>query len=200
MRGGKKNLRRRDLVFYLPVAVAGGFFLWFGVRVYNLGLRERPRPGEPVWREGPRVAVVRRGELGLWEARPFEYPLAQGPLRAFLLRLPAPAPGGLSLGEEHYIALSRICTHQFCTLNYVPDPEAGSLLYNFRHKRPFLGCPCHFGAFDPLLGGKAVYGPPRHPLPRLRLEVEGETLLATGHEVPLRPLEGGRAPCGRSEA
>ncbi|MER3451738.1 MAG: cytochrome C biogenesis protein CcsB, partial [Thermus sp.] len=53
----------------------------------------------------------------------------------------------------------------------------------------FLGCPCHFGAFDPLKAGEAVYGPPRHPLPRLRLEVVGKEVYATGHEVPLRPLE-----------
>ncbi|WP_117237407.1 Rieske 2Fe-2S domain-containing protein [Thermus sediminis] len=184
-------MKRRDLFFYLPVAVAGGFFVWFGARVYNLRFRSRPQAGEPTWREGPRVLVGRKGELGVWGVRSFEYPLPTGPLRAFLLRLPEPAPGGLSLEEEHYIALSRICTHQACVLHYVPDPEAGSLLYNFRHKRPFLGCPCHFGAFDPLLGGKAVYGPPRHPLPRLRLEAEGEDLYATGHEVPLRPMEGG---------
>jgi Rieske Fe-S protein len=134
--------------------------------------------------------VARRGELGVWEVRFFDYPLPLGPLRALLLRLPEPAPGGLSLGEEHYIALSRICTHQACTLNYVPDPEAASILYNFRSERPFLGCPCHFGAFDPQLGGKAIYGPPRYPLPRIRLEAEGEEILATGHEVPLRPMEG----------
>jgi len=184
-------MKRRDLVFYLPVAVAGGFFAWFGVRTYNLRFRPRPEAGTPTWKAGPRVAVARLGELGVWQARPFLYPLPLGELKAFLLRLPEPAPGGLSVGEEHYLALSRICTHQGCTVNFGPDPEAASLLYNFRYERPFLGCPCHFGAFDPLLGGKAVYGPPRFPLPRLRLEAEGETLYATGHEVPLRPMEGG---------
>lgn len=183
-------MRRRDLVFYIPVAVAGGFFLWLGVRTYNLRFRPRPGVGEPTWKEGPKVAVARRGELSVWQAKPFEYPLPLGPLKAFLLRLPEPVLGGLSLGEEHYLALSRICTHQGCTVNYVPDPEAASILYNVRLERPFLGCPCHFGAFDPLLGGKAVYGPPRYPLPRLRLEAEGDTLYATGHEVPLRPMEG----------
>ncbi|WP_243027581.1 Rieske 2Fe-2S domain-containing protein [Thermus albus] len=183
-------MKRRDLIFYVPVAVAGGFFLWLGVRTYNLRFRARPGVGEPVWKEGPRVAVARRGELRVWQAKAFEYPLPLGPLKAFLLRLPEPVLGGLSLEGEHYLALSRICTHQGCTVNYVPDPEAASILYNFRYERPFLGCPCHFGAFDPLLGGKAVYGPPRYPLPRLRLEAQGDTLYATGHEVPLRPMEG----------
>lgn len=183
-------MKRRDLIFYIPVAGALGFFAWFGVRTYNLRFRPRPGVGEPVWKEGPRVAVARRGEIGVWQVKAFEYPLPLGPLKAFLLRLPEPVLGGLSLEGEHYLALSRICTHQGCTVNYVPDPEAASILYNFRYERPFLGCPCHFGAFDPLLGGKAVYGPPRYPLPRLRLKAQGDTLYATGHEVPLRPMEG----------
>ncbi len=153
-------MKRRDLVFYLPVAVAGGFFAWFGVRTYNLRFRPRPEVGEPTWREGPRVAVALLGELGVWQVKPFAYPLPLGGLKAYLLRLPEPVPGGLSVGEEHYLALSRICTHQGCTVNFVPDPEAASLLYNFRYERPFLGCPCHFGAFDPLLGGEGRLRPP----------------------------------------
>jgi arsenite oxidase small subunit len=186
-------MKRRDLFFYVPVAVAGGFFAWLGARTYNLRFRPRPEAGAPRWKEGPRVRVARRGELGVCgRCRFFDLPPSSwGP---FAGPPPPPAragPGGLSLGEEHYIALSRICTHQGCTLNYVPDPEAASILYNFRYERPFLGCPCHFGAFDPQLGGKAVYGPPRYPLPRIRLEAEGEEILATGHEVPLRPMEGG---------
>ncbi|MFX9220617.1 hypothetical protein ABTN78_19625, partial [Acinetobacter baumannii] len=66
------------------------------------------------------MAVARRGELAVWQVKPFEYPLPLGPLKAFLLRLPEPVLGGLSLGEEHYLAVSRICTHQGCTVNYVP--------------------------------------------------------------------------------
>ena len=32
-------MKRRDLVFYLPVPVAGGLLAWFGVRNYNLRFR-----------------------------------------------------------------------------------------------------------------------------------------------------------------
>jgi arsenite oxidase small subunit len=93
-------MKRRDLFFYVPVAVAGGFFAWLGVRTYNLRFRPRPEAGEPLWREGPRVRVARRGELALWQARPFTYPLPLGSLKAFLLRLPEPAPGGFPWGRS----------------------------------------------------------------------------------------------------
>ncbi|MER3537471.1 MAG: cytochrome C biogenesis protein CcsB [Thermus sp.] len=183
-------MRRRDLVFLLPVGAALGFFTWFGVRTYNLRFRPRPEPKEPRWKPGPKVLVARLSELPApWSVKPFLYPLPQGPLQSILLRTPLPVQGGVSVNGLHLVAFSRICTHQGCTVNFVPDPEAGSLLYNYRSETPFLGCPCHFGAFDPLKAGEAVYGPPRHPLPRLRLEVVGKEVYATGHEVPLRPLE-----------
>ncbi len=114
----------------------------------------------------------------------FLYPLPLGELKAFLLRLPEPVPGGLSLGEEHYAAFSRICTHQGCTLNYVPDPEAASLLYNFRYERPFLGCPCHFGAFDPLLGGRRSTAPPGFPSPGSASRPRGRPSTPPGTRCP----------------
>lgn len=55
---------------------------------------------------------------------------------------------------------------------------------------PFWAAPATLGPLTPSLGGRRLYGPPRYPLPRLRLEAEGDTLYATGHEVPLRPMEG----------
>ncbi|MGQ9510383.1 MAG: Rieske 2Fe-2S domain-containing protein [Thermaceae bacterium] len=184
-------MRRRDLIFFLPVGAGLGFLGWFGVRVYNLRFRPRPEAGLPEWKEGPRVRVARLSELRApWAVQPFTYPLKQGELKALLLRTPLPVPGGISPGGIHLVAFSRICTHQGCTVNFVPDPEAGAILYNYRSEHPFLGCPCHFGAFDPLKAGQAVYGPPRFPLPRIRLEADGEEIYATGHEVPLRPLEG----------
>jgi cytochrome b6-f complex iron-sulfur subunit len=61
-----------------------------------------------------------------------------------------------------YIALSRICTHLGCLVQY--DRESGRLL-----------CPCHAGLFD--TEGNVLSGPPTKPLSKLPLHVEGEYLL-----------------------
>jgi len=184
------KLSRRDLVWIVPLAATGGFFTWFGLRAWRIQFG-KTSPKEPVWKDGPRVEVASLGDFPkVWSFRYFAYPLAVGELKSILLRVPKPQPGGLSVGEVHLVAYSRICTHQGCTVNFVPDPEAGAIAYNYRSDHPFLGCPCHFGAFDPLKAGAAVFGPPRDPLPRIRLELEGDVIYATGHEVPLRPIEG----------
>jgi len=60
------------------------------------------------------------------------------------------------------LALSRICTHLGCLVQY--DKENKRLL-----------CPCHAGVYD--LEGNIVSGPPPKPLPKLPLRVEGETIV-----------------------
>ena len=184
------RLTRRDLIWIVPLGVTAGFFTWFGLRTWRIQFG-KSAPGEPRWREGPRVEVGRLSEFDRdWAFKYFAYPLAAGELKSVAIRVPAPQPGGLSVGGVHLVAYSRICTHQGCVVNFVPDPEAGAIAYNYRSDHPFLGCPCHFGAFDPLRAGESVFGPPRYPLPRIRLLSEGDAIYATGHEVPLRPLEG----------
>ncbi len=64
--------------------------------------------------------------------------------------------------QTGYIALSRVCTHLGCLVDY--QKEAGILL-----------CPCHGGKFD--LDGNVISGPPPLPLPRLALKVEGNSLV-----------------------
>jgi Rieske Fe-S protein len=44
-----------------------------------------------------------------------------------------------------------------------------------------LHCPCHNGWFD-LATGNVLAGPPTRPLARVRLEVRGGTVYATGIE------------------
>ena len=61
-----------------------------------------------------------------------------------------------------FIALSRVCTHLGCLVEY--DPA---------QKRIF--CPCHGAIFD--LDGNVVSGPPPRPLPRFPLKVEGDSIL-----------------------
>ncbi len=60
------------------------------------------------------------------------------------------------------IALSRVCTHLGCLVQY--DKENKRLL-----------CPCHAGVYD--LEGNIISGPPPRPLPKLPLRVEGETIV-----------------------
>jgi Rieske Fe-S protein len=97
------------------------------------------------------------------------------------LNTPTPVAGAIS-GQTNLIAFSRVCTHQGCHVHLISDPEAGALLYNYRSETPFLGCPCHFGAYDTLQAGRPVFGPPQLPLPRIRLELRGEEIWATGRE------------------
>jgi Rieske Fe-S protein len=53
----------------------------------------------------------------------------------------------------------------------VPEPE----------KKRFL-CPCHNGSFD-LETGRPLAGPPRRPLPRIKLEIINDAIYAAGVEI-----------------
>jgi Rieske Fe-S protein len=66
------------------------------------------------------------------------------------------------------VAYSQECTHLACAV--VPDKQAGRLL-----------CPCHHGYFDSTTG-RPLAGPPRRPLPRITLRVQGDDVYATGIE------------------
>lgn len=68
----------------------------------------------------------------------------------------------ISRQEKGLIALSRVCTHLGCLVEY---DKAGRRLL----------CPCHAGAFD--LEGNVISGPPPKPLSRVPLKVEGENII-----------------------
>jgi cytochrome b6-f complex iron-sulfur subunit len=63
--------------------------------------------------------------------------------------------------QSTYIALSRICTHQGCTVNYNSNGK------NFV-------CPCHGGVYN--INGQVVSGPPPSALARYQVTVSGSTL------------------------
>ncbi len=74
--------------------------------------------------------------------------------------------------DEHtLVAYSQKCTHLSCAV--VPQMA-----------RKRLYCPCHEGSFD-VSSGRPVAGPPRRPLPRIRLEVRDGAIFATGVEKSL---------------
>src|SRR6478609_1518126 len=60
-----------------------------------------------------------------------------------------------------YIALSSICTHQGCGVNFNSSSKQFS-------------CPCHGGMFD--ISGKVLQGPPTSPLPKYSVVVDGNNL------------------------
>jgi Rieske Fe-S protein len=109
------------------------------------------RPKEEVL---PKVAVGRITDVPLGEARPFVYPGQDNP--ALLVHLP----------NGEWRAYEGTCTHLSCVVYWDAASER-------------LVCPCHNAAFAAETGALLI-GPPRRPLPRIELSVEGETIYAVG--------------------
>lgn len=112
-------------------------------------------------REAPataRVAVARVDELAVGGAKTFTYP--EGGTPKLLVRT----------AERAFVAYDQQCTHLLCPV--VPAVAEGK-----------LHCPCHNGWFD-LATGRPLAGPPRRALPRVVLEVRGDTVYAIGMEEP----------------
>jgi nitrite reductase/ring-hydroxylating ferredoxin subunit len=75
----------------------------------------------------------------------------------------------IRLGDGRLVAYGQQCSHLSCAV--IPEPERGH-----------LRCPCHNGHFE-INEGRPIAGPPRRPLPRIRLEVRGGVIYATGVEL-----------------
>jgi arsenite oxidase small subunit len=182
---GRRILSRRALLerwWVLPVAGtvgAFGYMGWYGSRV----LLGKQRAGAPEFVAGTPQRVAALSQLGQdWAEVNFTYDKRP----CTVLRIPRTVPGGLSVGQTHYAAYSRICTHLGCTVNLVKDPEVLAFAFNYRpppeEQHPQLGCRCHYSVFDPLQAGEAVFGKANGPLPRVRLERRGDDLYAVGIE------------------
>jgi cytochrome b6-f complex iron-sulfur subunit len=63
------------------------------------------------------------------------------------------------------VAVSRICTHQGCTVN-LPRTQLGN-----------LNCPCHGSAFT--VSGSVVNGPATAPLQSFPARIEGNEVVVT---------------------
>ncbi len=64
--------------------------------------------------------------------------------------------------DKGYIALSRVCTHLGCLVDYQKDKKR-------------LLCPCHGGTYD--LAGNVLGGPPPKPLPQFPVKVERDSII-----------------------
>ena len=80
-------------------------------------------------------------------------------------RVAGPQKGGLSVGDVHLVALSRICTHLGC---FVGSPKDG-----------VLGCGCHGSVFDATTGA-VKQGPANQPLKAFTLEARADGIYLVG--------------------
>jgi Rieske Fe-S protein len=101
--------------------------------------------------------IARVGQVPVGGSLVFSYPREDD--HAILVRL----------AEDRFVAYDQQCTHLLCPV--LAQPERGR-----------LHCPCHNGNFD-LETGRPISGPPERPLPRIRLEVQGGAVYATGVEA-----------------
>lgn len=184
--GAEIDAGRRQLVTWLwrlPVLATlggGAYGAYRGWQVHFV----KPPPGEPAFVAGPAVPVAPLDAFAApWDSHSFHY----RDTPAVALRLPQPVAGGVSSGDLHLGAFSRVCTHLGCLLNYTRNPEAIDVAANHRTDHPALVCGCHLSVFEPLEAGRAVAGPAQRPLPRVALEVRDGTLYAVGMEPPPPP-------------
>ncbi|GAA0324716.1 Rieske (2Fe-2S) protein [Bacillus carboniphilus] len=104
-------------------------------------------------KEYPSKAIVKVSHLPVGESVQFKYPGDHDD--AILIRL----------AENEYRAYQNACTHLRCPVFW--DKNEGDMI-----------CPCHHGKFD-VKTGAAIAGPPRRPLPEIKVKVEGDTVYAT---------------------
>jgi Rieske Fe-S protein len=163
----------------------------------------RPMAEQPAWRtdfpvDGPQDQYVERRDFmkfmvlvslsltfgqfwiaaqNWWRRRRGEPPIARVasiddlPVGgALIFRYPRPVDDCLLVrpAADTFVAYAQKCTHLSCAVR----PRASEGL---------IACPCHDGYFD-LMSGRPVAGPPRRPLARIRLDVRGNQIYATGVE------------------
>jgi Rieske Fe-S protein len=101
-------------------------------------------------------AVAQLGEIPVAGVKLFTYPTPHD--HCILIRT----------AENEYCAYSQKCTHLSCAVYFEKETAR-------------LACPCHNGYFS-VQDGSVLQGPPPRPLPRIRLERQGQDLVATGVE------------------
>lgn len=179
----RRDVDRREVIKWLwrlpVIAVLGGagYGLYEAINVHFL--KRRPA-AQPSFSDAARTPVAPLSHFAAsWDASEF---LLAGTLPALAIRLPGPIPGGLEVEGVHLAAFSRVCTHQQCIASLNTDVAAINFGFNYGTQTPAITCPCHLSVFDPLRAGRAVSGPAIEPLPRVRLELVDDTVVATGVE------------------
>jgi Rieske Fe-S protein len=107
--------------------------------------------------EMPRMKVGEISSIPVRGSKLFSYPTKADP--CILVRQ--------QNGE--LVAYSQVCTHLSCAVVHNEQENA-------------LFCPCHHGYFS-VDEGRPFAGPPTRPLPRIKLEQQGNEIFAVGVEV-----------------
>jgi Rieske Fe-S protein len=102
----------------------------------------------------PRTTIARASEVAPGSVRMFTYPQPIDP--CILVRRT----------NGDFVAFSQKCTHLSCAVYYSAENDR-------------LECPCHEGYFSAETG-RVLQGPPPRPLPMIRLERQGDDLVAVG--------------------
>ncbi len=173
---------RRNFITWLwrvPVIGAVGAAIWGTQKAYNVHF-DKTEPNEtPTFTPITAIEVAAVDKLALWEQEDFT--IGQGPF--LLINTPDAVAGGLSVEGKHFVAFSRLCTHQQCPVELNSDTEAIAVAFNHRTEHPSLVCHCHLSVFDVMGAGEVVSGPARRALPRVELELRNSTIYAIGLEI-----------------
>jgi Rieske Fe-S protein len=105
----------------------------------------------------PMTKIAALNEVAIGQTIYFDYP---EPHNGCLLK---------RLDEKTLVAYSQKCTHLSCAV--VADSE-----------RNCFNCPCHEGVFD-CATGRPIAGPPRRPLPRVKIAMRQGSIYAVGLET-----------------
>jgi cytochrome b6-f complex iron-sulfur subunit len=145
--GSKSEASRRS---FLDLLLGASVVGWLASIVYPVLSYLKPLP-----QTGPTGPTrLTREEIAKLEQSQFVIVLVNGQ-RVIVLE---PA-------SEQVLAFSAKCTHEGCTVTYVPSQSV-------------IWCPCHDGRFD--LSGRVLSGPPPQPLPKyvVQRQPDGGILVA----------------------
>ncbi|MBL8217786.1 MAG: Rieske 2Fe-2S domain-containing protein [Bryobacterales bacterium] len=148
--GEQGYVERRQFGKFLVLTSAA----MFAGQLWLLARNWFAKPAGAPW---PRKVVAKAGDLGVGQAKVFQYP---GPQDNCLL---------VRLSETRYVAYSQKCTHLSC-----------AVVYSAGNRR--LECPCHEGYFS-IEDGHVLQGPPPRPLPKVELETVDGQIVAGGIAV-----------------
>src|SRR5581483_3867965 len=107
--------------------------------------------------EMPRAKVASSSSIPVGGSKLFAYPTEEDP--CILVRQ----------NNGDLVAYSQVCTHLSCAV--IHDAKENALF-----------CPFHHGYFT-VEEGRPYAGPPTRPLPRIKLEQQGDEIFAVGVEV-----------------